>query len=71
VLVGVEHFKVREPVARARLHVVGEGVVDDVEAKRAQLVLDPRQPDVAGRAAAIAMNEDRFCRGGQAWILPE
>ena len=50
----------RQPVLRARLDVVGERLVDHLDAERGQLALHPRQPDVARGAAAVAVNQDRL-----------
>ena len=54
--------RMRQPELRARLDVVRKRLVDDVETERAQLALDPRQPDVARGAAAVAVNQDRLDR---------
>jgi hypothetical protein len=46
-------------------------VVDDVEPEPSKLVLEPRQPDVAGGTTAIAVDQDRFGHRRQPRILPE
>jgi hypothetical protein len=62
VLVGAERLDLWQPVLRTGLDVVRECLVDDVETERGELALQPRQPDIACGAAAVAMNQDRFGR---------
>jgi hypothetical protein len=57
-----ERLDVRQPVLRTRLDVVREGLIDDLETKRGELTLQPWQPDIAGGAAAVAVNQDRLGR---------
>src|SRR5688500_14897997 len=59
-LICAKLIKKRQPVSGARFHVVGKRPVDDLEAKMRQFPIEPWQPDVAGGAATVAMDQNDF-----------
>src|SRR5687767_12996972 len=59
VMVRTQRFEMRQPDRCPCPDVVGKRFVGDVQAKCRQFAREPRQPDVAGGAAAVAVNQDR------------
>src|SRR3954454_13901425 len=58
VFAGAELRGEGQPESRASLDVVGEGLVDDGQAEGRTFGFDPWIPEVAGRTAAVTVDDD-------------
>jgi len=61
-IIGAQTFEKRQPETRAGLHIVGERPVDHRDAQGGERTFQPRQPDITGRAAAVAVKKNDLTR---------